>query len=139
MLIGIPSSITPEFIYALAKMGHGDLIVIADSNFPSDSVASNCVVKSPIRVHGKTSDILKDILKLIPFDRYSSTPVSVMDRVESDKVANLKVETYEEVENMLNSFNEGAKLDYIERMEFYEVAKKAFVVIQPMTLHHMRV
>ena len=139
MLIGIPSSITPEFIYALAKMGHGDLIVIADSNFPSDSVASNCVVKSPIRVHGKTSDILKDILKLIPFDRYSSTPVSVMDRVESDKVANLKVETYEVVENMLNSFNEGAKLDYIERMEFYEVAKKAFVVIQPMTLHHMRI
>ena len=38
-LIGIPDSITPELLYGLAKMGHGDTLVIADANFPSDSVA----------------------------------------------------------------------------------------------------
>ena len=38
-LIGIPDSITPELLYGLAKMGHGDRLVIADANFPLDSVA----------------------------------------------------------------------------------------------------
>ena len=35
----LPDSITPELLYGLAKMGHGDTLVIADANFPSDSVA----------------------------------------------------------------------------------------------------
>ncbi|CAM9834377.1 unnamed protein product, partial [Phaeothamnion confervicola] len=39
-LIGVPESITPELLYALARMGHGDAVVIADANFPSDSVAA---------------------------------------------------------------------------------------------------
>ena len=49
-LIGIPDSITPELLYGLAKMGHGDTLVIADANFPSDSVAkgdknsSTCII-----------------------------------------------------------------------------------------------
>ena len=38
-LIGIPDSITPELLYGLARMGHGDTLVIADANFPSDSIA----------------------------------------------------------------------------------------------------
>ena len=109
-------------------MGHGDYIVIADSNFPADSIAVNCIVKTPIRVHGKTTDILQDMLKLIPFDKYSSAPVSVMDRVDSDKNANLPVNTYEVVETMLAS--EDFKLNYIERMKFYEVSKKAFAIVQ---------
>ena len=29
-LIGIPDSVTPELLYGLAKMGHGDTLVIAD-------------------------------------------------------------------------------------------------------------
>ncbi len=51
-LKGIPESITPELLYALAKMGHGDRIVIADANFPSDSVAKETVIGVPIRVTG---------------------------------------------------------------------------------------
>ena len=43
-LYNIPSSINPELLYAIARMGHGDFLIIADSNFPSDSIASHCVV-----------------------------------------------------------------------------------------------
>ena len=48
-LKGIPLSISPELLYALARMGHGDFLVIADSNFPSDSISANTVIKTPIR------------------------------------------------------------------------------------------
>ena len=35
LLKGIPSNISPELLYVLAKMGHGDEIVLGDANFPS--------------------------------------------------------------------------------------------------------
>ncbi len=40
-LKGIPHTITPELLFAMARMGHGDKLCIADANFPSDSVAKH--------------------------------------------------------------------------------------------------
>ena len=34
-LKGIPEILSPELIYALAQMGHGDELVLADANFPA--------------------------------------------------------------------------------------------------------
>lgn len=58
-------------------MGHGDYLVIADSNFPSDSIATNTINKQPIRIYNGTTTVklLEDILKLIAIDTYSKTPV----------------------------------------------------------------
>ena len=36
-LKGIPKIISPELLYTIASMGHGDEIVLADSNFPAAS------------------------------------------------------------------------------------------------------
>jgi L-fucose mutarotase len=125
-LLGIPASITPELLYTLSKMGHGDMLVIADANFPSDTVASGCVVGSPVRVHGITSELLKDILQLFPLDQYEQFPVKVMDRVDSDKAKGLVVPAYEAISTVTN----GKELEYVERFAFYELAKKAFAVVQ---------
>jgi len=35
-LIGMPSVISPELLYAMAKMGHGETMVLGDSNFPAE-------------------------------------------------------------------------------------------------------
>ncbi|HAH70890.1 MAG TPA: ribose ABC transporter, partial [Succinivibrionaceae bacterium] len=40
MLKGISPLITPELLYALSAMGHGDALVIADANFPAKRVAA---------------------------------------------------------------------------------------------------
>ena len=37
MLKGIPSIISPELLKILCEMGHSDIIVIADGNFPAVS------------------------------------------------------------------------------------------------------
>ena len=125
-LIGVPSSITPELLFALAKCGHGDTVVIADANFPSDSVALSCVVKTPIRVSGSTSDILKDILKLFPLDQYLFHKIHVMDRVQSDKDKCLNVPAYEALKQA--AAIEADEVSYVERFDFYNMAKKSFVV-----------
>ena len=38
MLRNIDPRVTPELLYALACMGHGDEIVIVDTNFPARSI-----------------------------------------------------------------------------------------------------
>lgn len=109
-------------------MGHGDRICIADANFPSDSIAESCVIKIPIRIRGKTSEIVKDILTLFPLDQYAQDPISVMDRVDSDKFKNLEVVAYVNIAK--ECFIKKEDLNYIERFEFYEVAKKSFLILQ---------
>ena len=41
MLKGIPKIISPKLLKVLCEMGHGDRLVIADGNFPSESVGKN--------------------------------------------------------------------------------------------------
>ena len=44
MLKGIPQILSPEMLKVLCEMGHGDRIVIADGNFPSESVGKDAIV-----------------------------------------------------------------------------------------------
>lgn len=83
----VPDSISPELLYALARMGHGDRLCIADSNFPADSVAASAHSSSPasfpmptpIRVYGVTTvELLRDILQLLPIDTYCDAPAIMM-------------------------------------------------------------
>jgi L-fucose mutarotase len=128
-LKGIPNRISPELLYTLARMGHGDFIVIADANFPSDSIArSTRSNEIPIRISGSTAEVLGDILELLPLDQYMEKPLAVMDRVDSDKAKELHVPAYEKLASAAGVST--SSLDYIERFAFYELAKTAFAVIQ---------
>ena len=44
MLKGIPKIISPELLKVLCEMGHGDRLVIADGNFPAESVGKDAIV-----------------------------------------------------------------------------------------------
>ena len=127
-LIGIPERISAELLYALARAGHGDKIVIADANFPSDSIAASATISTPIRVNARTSEILGDILALLPLDQYMEHPIAVMDRVPRDKERKLSVPSYSALADAARKEEEN--LLYLERYLFYETAKNAFVVIQ---------
>ena len=82
MLKGIPPIISPMLLKVLCEMGHGDTIVIADGNFPSESVGKDAIV---VRLDGHgVPEILDAVLSLIPLDQYVEKPVSLMDRVPGD-------------------------------------------------------
>ncbi|XP_048472291.1 fucose mutarotase [Rhincodon typus] len=73
ILKGIPSIISPDLLYALARMGHGDEIVLADANFPTSSVCR--FGPTEIRVDGLgIPELLQAVLKLFPLDTYVSCP-----------------------------------------------------------------
>ena len=74
MLVGIDPCITPELLYTLARMGHGDEIVLADAFYPGHS--NNPLV---IRCDGSTvPQLLAGILPLLSLDEHVDAPVVMM-------------------------------------------------------------
>ena len=82
MLKGISPLLSPELLKALDEMGHGDTLVIADGNFPAESVGKNAKV---IRADGHgVPELLDAILTLFPLDTYVEKPVNLMQVMPGD-------------------------------------------------------
>ncbi|KAK2824238.1 hypothetical protein Q5P01_021413 [Channa striata] len=128
VLKGIPSVLSPELLYALAKMGHGDELVLADANFPASSICA-CGPKE-IRADGLgIPQLLDAILKLLPLDTYVPSPAAVMDLVDSDKQRGLSVPVWDTYIQLLGHAGSQTPLEKVERFVFYERAKKAYAVV----------
>ena len=126
MLKGIPAIISPELLKVLCEMGHGDRIVIADGNFPSESVGKNAIV---IRCDGHgVPELLDAILELFPLDTYVEKPATLMEIVKGDTVKTPIWDTYREIITKHDPRGQDTVTN-IERFAFYEEAKKAYAII----------
>lgn len=126
MLKGIPKIITPELLKILSEMGHGDTLVIADGNFPSESVGKNAKV---VRCDGcGTSEMLNAVLQLFPLDTYVDKPVNLMEVMAGD---NVETPIWNEYFDAVSKFDGRGKeaVGTIERFAFYERAKEAYCII----------
>ena len=125
MLKSVPKILSPDLLKVICEMGHSDEIVIADGNFPSESVGKNAIV---IRLDGHgVSEILNAIIKYFPLDQYVDQPVGLMKTLD-----NSKPDIWKEYAEILKSeptesYSKG--FEQIERFEFYERAKKAYAII----------
>ena len=120
MLKGIPQILSPEFLKVLCEMGHSDRIVIADGNFPTESMGKNAIV---IRCDGHgVPEILDAILRLFPLDTYVEHPVNLMEVMPGDDVETPIWDTYKEIVTKYDERGDKA-IGNIERFAFYEEAK----------------
>ena len=126
MLKGIPKILSPELLKVLCEMGHSDRLVIADGNFPAETMGKNGKV---IRMDGHgVPEILEAILEVFPLDQYIEKPVSLMERVPGDNADVSIWKTYEKLIEQ-NEERGASVIDKLERFAFYEEAKKAYAVI----------
>ena len=125
MLNGISKILTGDVLKALCDMGHGDELVLADANFPGQSVAdANGAVF--VRLPGiPVSEVLEAIMPLFPLDD-TTHPAYVMDLTDADKAAGMEEPPAWADFRRLT----GQEMGLIERFAFYERAKKAAVIIQ---------
>ncbi|ABX43508.1 RbsD/FucU family protein [Lachnoclostridium phytofermentans] len=126
MLNKIPKILSPELLKVLCEMGHSDRIVIADGNFPAQSVGKDAIV---IRCDGHdVPSLLSAILTVFPLDTYVDKPALLMEKVPGDTV---ETPIWEEYKKIVGQFDErGEKaIGSIERFAFYEEAKKAYAII----------
>ena len=126
MLKGITKILSPELLKVLCEMGHSDRIVIADGNFPAESMGKDAIV---IRCDGHgVPELLDAILQVIPLDTYVDKPMNLMEVMPGDPVKTPIWDTYKEI--VAKHDERGAAcVGNIERFQFYEEAKKAYAII----------
>lgn len=128
MLKGIPKILSPELLKVLCEMGHSDRIVIADGNFPSESIGKNAKV---IRCDGHSiPELLDAILTVFPLDTYTDSPVILMELMERDK-GKVQTPIWDEYKEIVARHDaRGAEaFENIDRFDFYEEAKQCYAVI----------
>ena len=120
--------LSPELLYVLSAMGHGDQLVIVDCNFPAHSVAQETVHGKLIRLDpADTTEAARAILSVFPLDSFVEAPVSYMEVVGQPSTV-LDVHTdFKRVVDETSDRN--WKMSSIERYAFYAQAKKAFAVV----------
>ncbi|MBN8934028.1 MAG: fucose-binding protein, partial [Rhizobium pusense] len=67
MLKNIDPALNADVLHALRAMGHGDTLVISDTNFPSDSVARHTTVGKVLHIDNvSAARAMKAILSVLP-------------------------------------------------------------------------
>ncbi len=126
MLKHIPPILSPELLKVLCEMGHSDRIVIADGNFPAESIGRNAIV---IRCDGHgVPELLDAILTVFPLDTYVDHPVNLMAVVPGDPVEPPIWDTYNEIIARYDPRGASA-VGQLERFHFYEEARSAYCII----------
>lgn len=128
MLKGIDPLLNADVLHALRAMGHGDDLIIADTNFPSASVAQATVLGSLLRIDASAADVARAVLSLYPLDTFVDDAAARMEIVGTpDEVPPVQTEVQAVVDAA-----EGRSwpMVSIERYAFYERARKAYCVIQ---------
>ncbi|MDP3960518.1 MAG: RbsD/FucU family protein [Pseudorhodobacter sp.] len=129
MLKGIDNRLNAEVLYALRAMGHGDTLVIADTNFPSDSIARQTVLGDLLRMDNLTAaEVAEAVLSVLPLDTFLDDFAGRMAVVgAAAEIPPVQAE----VQAVINAAEGRPRpMVGIERFDFYERARQAYAVIQ---------
>ena len=123
MLKGISPLISPDLLAVMARMGHGDELILADAHFPGETFNNRIIRADGLRI----PDLLSGILPLYELDSYVPAPLIMMAAVAGDELDPKVEESYLKSIHVTNPTV--APIQRIDRFEFYERAKKAFAVV----------
>ena len=127
MLKGINPLLNADVLGVLRAMGHGDDLIIADTNFPADSVARQTAYGKLLRIDASAADVVQAVLSVMPIDTFVDDAAARMEVVDEPKTI-LPVMT--EVQDKVSVVGGPNPMLPIERFSFYDRAKKAYAVIQ---------
>ena len=127
MLKGINPLLNADVLHVLRAMGHGDDLIIADINFPSDSVARQTVYGRLLRIDASAEDVVQAVLSVMPIDEFVDDAAARMEVVDDPKTI-LPVMT--DVQDKVSAVDGPNRMLPIERFSFYDRAKNAYAIIQ---------
>jgi L-fucose mutarotase len=129
MLKGIDNRLNAEVLGALRAMGHGDVLILSDTNFPADSIARQTTLGTLLRMDNLSAgQAAEAILSVMPLDTFVDDFAGRMEMV-GDPAAVPPVQT--EVQAAIDAAEGKPRpMIGIERFAFYDVAKQAYAVIQ---------
>lgn len=129
MLKGIDNRLNAEVLGALRAMGHGDVVILSDTNFPSDSIARETTLGTLLRMDNLTSaEAAEAILSVLPLDTFVDDFAGRMEIVDApDEIPPVQAEVQDAIDA---AEGRPRPMVGIERFAFYDMAKQAYAVIQ---------
>ena len=129
MLKNLDPRLNADVLYALRAMGHGDTLIIADTNFPADSVARQTRLGRLLRMENLTcAQAAQAILSVFPLDSFVDDHAARME-MASDPATVLPVQAEVQVE-IDAAEGKSWPMVSVERFDFYDRARQAYAVIQ---------
>ena len=129
MLKLIDNRLTADVLYTLQKMGHGDVLIIADANFPSTTISKSTVTQSVLNMENLNApEAIEAILSLLPLDTFVD---DFAGRMEVDDQPNFLPPVQEEVAKIVRANDDKSRdMISIERQAFYEFARQSYAIVQ---------
>lgn len=129
MLKGLDPRLNADVLACLRAMGHGDVLILADTNFPSDSVARATVTGKLLRMENLTSaQAAQAILSVYPLDTFVDDFAGRMEMVGAPgEIPPVQAEVQAEIDR---AEGRARPMQSIERFAFYDMARNAYAVIQ---------
>ncbi|MYH58831.1 MAG: ribose ABC transporter [Boseongicola sp. SB0675_bin_26] len=129
MLKGIDPRLNANVLYALRAMGHGDVLVIADTNFPADSIARNTAFGELLRMDNLTAaEAAEAVLSVLPLDTFVDDFAGRMEMVDApEEIPPVQMEVQAAIDSAEGMHR---ALIGIERFAFYDLARESYAVIQ---------
>ena len=128
MLKNIDPALNADVLHALRSMGHGDTVVISDTNFPSDAIARKTTLGTLLRIDNvSAARAVEAVLSVLPLDTPLQPSAGRMEVMGApDEVLPVQQEVQAAIDR---AEGKSAPMYGIERFAFYEEAKKAYCVI----------
>jgi L-fucose mutarotase len=129
MLKGIDHRLNAELLYVLRAMGHGDMIVLADCNFPAESVAKSTTHGRPLSVENISSAAAATaILSVMPLDTFVDDFAMRMEVVgDASDIPAVQSEVQGAIDHAEGRHR---PMIGIDRYAFYDLAKQSFAVLR---------
>lgn len=123
MLKGLSPILSPDLLWTLRAMGHGDEITIVDANYPATSAGPDL-----IRIDAATApQVLEAVLSLLPLDQYDDVAAISMQVVGDPDRREPIVDQFEAI---VRKHEPTHKVHSLERFAFYERANSGYAIIQ---------
>ena len=129
MLKGLSPLLNADVLHALRAMGHGDDLIICDTNFPADSIARQTRLGTLLRIDNVTAaQAAAAVLSVYPLDTFVDDAAARMEIVgKPTEIPPVQKEVQVVIDK---AEGESWPMIGVERYAFYERAKQAYCVIQ---------
>ena len=128
MLKSIHPILSPDLLWVLASMGHGDDLVLVDANHPATAIARSTTSGRLITLPGlRMGEVTAAILTVLPIDYFEPAPVRRMEVIGAPEEL---PPVQREVQAELARAVPGLEMQGLERFAFYGAARTGFAVVQ---------
>lgn len=125
MLRNIPKILPPDLVKYMMEMGHADVMILADANYPGTSHARHIVRMDSVEI----PELLEAILPFFPLDNFIPNPVRLMKNLPTEPVPEIW-NTYRSLLEKYDKDEAFKEFDFMDRLPFYGESEKAYVIVQ---------